>query len=56
MTDKEINDQLKALEEVTAKALESKESAIKFLQDAGILDQNGKLIQRFQNVDEQEEE
>jgi hypothetical protein len=37
MTERQIQRQLKVIEEATQKALQSKETALKFLEDAGIL-------------------
>ncbi|MEO5563644.1 MAG: hypothetical protein ABIR18_09425 [Chitinophagaceae bacterium] len=43
MTDKQIKDVIRAIEEATEKASKSKESATKFLRDAGIPEKQPKM-------------
>jgi len=41
MTDRLIKEQVKTIEKATKEATQSKEKALKFLQDAGIIERNG---------------
>jgi hypothetical protein len=46
-TQKQINDQKEALKEATENALKSKESTLKYLEDAGIIEKKpDKLLKR----------
>ncbi len=46
MTTTVINEQIQAIQKATQKALKSKESALKFLIDAGIIDNSSKITSK----------
>ena len=46
MTEKQIQEQIDAIRKATAEACKSKESAIQFLTDAGIIKMKRKTIKR----------
>jgi hypothetical protein len=55
MADQSINESLEAIRKGREEALKLKENAIKFLQDAGILDENGELAEEFRDTGDAEE-
>ena len=50
MTEESINETLEAMDKAAKEALKSKESAIKFLQEVGILDENGEPTEMWKEA------